>query len=80
LAGAAVEEGVTRKPGVEITVRLDNGGSLAVVQETVENEMFRVGSRVKVLTDYNGITRVSNLSYQPQTQPSPAATYPLPGR
>lgn len=80
LAGAAAEEGITRKPGWEITVRLDNGNSLAVVQEAVENEVFRIGSRVRLMTDFNGISRVSNLSYaQPGAMP-PAVTYPAPGR
>ena len=57
LAGAAAEEGVTRKPGVEVTVRLENGQVLAVVQED-EGEMFRPGERVRVLRD-SGTTRVT---------------------
>ncbi len=61
VAGAAAEEGMTRKAGVEVTVRLESGEIIAVVQEAQENEVFRVGSRVKVVTDYEGVTRVSNL-------------------
>lgn len=57
LAGAAVEEGATRTPGVEVTVRLDNGQFLAVVQAD-EGERFRPGERVRVLRD-GGTTRVS---------------------
>ena len=48
LAGAAVEEGVTRKPGLEITVRLDSGRYIAVTQEA--DVAFAPGERVRVLT------------------------------
>lgn len=34
VAGAAIEEGLTRRQGVEITVRLDDGRYLAVVRRT----------------------------------------------
>jgi outer membrane lipoprotein SlyB len=57
VAGAAVEEGATRKPGVEVTVRLDNGPYLAVVQED-GGEQFRPGERVRILRD-GGTTRVT---------------------
>lgn len=57
VAGAAVEEGATRTPGVEVTVRLDNGQFLAVVQAD-EGEQFRPGERVRVLRDA-GTTRVT---------------------
>lgn len=57
LAGAAVEEGVTRKPGLEITVRLDSGRLIAVTQEADEN--FAPGERVRVVTG-GGVTRVSH--------------------
>lgn len=57
LAGAAIEEGVTRKPGLEITVRLDSGRLLAVTQEA--DEAFSPGERVRVLTG-GGVTRVAH--------------------
>lgn len=57
LAGSAIEEGVTRKPGVEVTVQLDNGQYLAVVQED-EGERFMLGERVRILRD-GGTTRVA---------------------
>lgn len=57
LAGAAIEEGVTRKPGLEITVRLDSGRILAVTQEA--DESFAPGERVRILTG-GGVTRVSH--------------------
>ncbi len=57
LAGSAIEEGATRTDGVEVTVRLDNGQYLAVVQAD-QGEGFRPGERVRVLRD-GGTTRVS---------------------
>ncbi|MDD5403501.1 MAG: glycine zipper 2TM domain-containing protein [Sulfuricella sp.] len=57
LAGSAIEEGVTKKPGLEITVRLDNGRMIAVTQEA--DEAFRPGERVRVLTG-GGVTRVTH--------------------
>lgn len=57
LAGAALEEVATRKPGVEVTVRLENGRVIAVVQED-QGEGFRVGERVRVVND-GGTTRVA---------------------
>lgn len=58
VAGSAIEEGVTREDGVEITVKLDNGSMLAVVQEAAA-EQFHPGERVRVL-DGGGATRVSH--------------------
>lgn len=58
LGGAAIEEGVTRKPGLEITVALDNGRMIAVTQEDT-GEVFASGDRVRVL--YGGeATRVTH--------------------
>jgi outer membrane lipoprotein SlyB len=56
VAGQAIEEGTTRKNGVEITVRLDNGQLRAIVQE--ETDKFTPGQRVRLLTS-GGVTRVS---------------------
>lgn len=49
LAGAAIEEGVTRQDGVEVTVKLDDGTMVAVVQEVQENISFAVGDRVRLM-------------------------------
>ena len=57
LAGSAAEEGLTRKDGVEITVKLDSGNMIAVVQEA--DEEFNPGDKVRVL-EANGVTRVSH--------------------
>lgn len=58
VAGHALEEGTTRKQATEITVRLDNGQTIAVVQEGDPAE-FRNGERVRVLSGL-GETRVSH--------------------
>ena len=57
LAGSAVEEGVTRKEALEITVELDGGRMIVVVQEAVPGE-FRAGDLVRVLSG-QGETRVT---------------------
>ncbi|MDE2598253.1 MAG: glycine zipper 2TM domain-containing protein [Rhodocyclaceae bacterium] len=57
LAGSAVEEGVTRQAGLEITVRLENGQLIAVTQAA--DEAFQPGERVRVLSG-RGATRVTH--------------------
>lgn len=58
-AGSHIQQGAGSKAGLEITVRLDKGGSISVVQEANSRETFRVGERVRVL--YNGSkTRVTH--------------------
>lgn len=58
VAGAAIEEGVTRKNGVEVTVKLDNGQLVAVVQED-DGTQFRPGERVRILSGTSGGSRVT---------------------
>ncbi len=57
LAGNAIEEGATKKPGLEITVKLDNGELRAITQDA--DESFRPGERVRLLSG-NGVTRVTH--------------------
>ena len=57
LAGSAIEESATKKNAQEITVRLDNGQLIAVVQEA--GEYFNPGERVRVLSG-DGSTRVTH--------------------
>lgn len=57
VGGAAAEEAVTRQKGIEITVKLDSGRLIAITQTA--DEAFRVGDRVRVLSD-NFTTRVSH--------------------
>lgn len=56
VAGSAAEEGVTQRRGLEITVRLDSGRTIAVTQGA--DEYFHPGDRVRVLTG-SGVTRVT---------------------
>ncbi|HEX8541548.1 MAG TPA: glycine zipper 2TM domain-containing protein [Pseudomonas sp.] len=59
LLGSATEEGLTRTQGVEITVREDDGSMRAYVQQVQENEIFRVGERVRIMS-VNGTSRVTH--------------------
>lgn len=56
LAGQAAEGAFTRKAGLEITVKLDNGELRAITQEA--DETFRPGERVRLLSG-TGPTRVT---------------------
>jgi outer membrane lipoprotein SlyB len=57
VAGSAIEEGTTRKDGLEITVKMDSGELRAIVQEA--DEQFQVGERVRLLST-GGVTRVTH--------------------
>lgn len=57
VAGNAIEGSTTKKAGIEITVKLENGKLLAVTQEA--DEQFRPGERVRVLSG-GGVTRVAH--------------------
>lgn len=60
LAGAAAEEVITRQNALEITVELDNGRTISVVQ--AENNLtFQPGERVHVLSSPTA-TRISKIS------------------
>ncbi|MFO1428828.1 MAG: hypothetical protein U1F76_01600 [Candidatus Competibacteraceae bacterium] len=58
LLGAAAEEGFTRQPGLQITVRLDNGQMTAITQGA--DEAFAPDERVQVLMSPDGTYRVSH--------------------
>lgn len=47
LAGSAIEELGTRKSALEITIKLDGGGLIAIVQEA--DEKFSAGDRVRII-------------------------------
>ena len=68
VAGSATEEGVTRRQGYEITVKMDDGQTIAVVQEA--DVPFNPGERVKILTGYDGTIRVR------KTGTASTGTYP----
>ena len=57
LIGQHVEQNMNTRPGLEITVRLDNGNLTAVTQEA--DEPFNVGDRVRLLSS-GRTTRVTH--------------------
>lgn len=57
VAGNAIEQGATKKQGLEITVKLDNGQLRAITQDA--DESFRPGERVRLLSA-RGVTRVTH--------------------
>lgn len=57
VVGNRIENNVANKPGLEITVRLDNGSLTAITQDA--DESFNVGERVRLLSG-SGITRVTH--------------------
>jgi outer membrane lipoprotein SlyB len=57
IIGNNVEQSATERPGVEVTVLMDSGRYVAVVQEATEP--FRAGDRVRVLSG-RGMTRVTH--------------------
>ncbi len=59
LAGTAAEEKATRKAGLEITVELDNGRMMVVVQEA--DEEYEIGEKIRILEGSDGTTRVRKL-------------------
>jgi outer membrane lipoprotein SlyB len=60
-AGSHIGQNVTSRNGLEIEVRLnDGGGRISVVQEVNPRESFSVGDRVRVITGAGGRTRVSH--------------------
>ena len=61
LLGSAVEEGASHQRGLEITVQLDYGEVIAVVQAA--DEGFQVGDRVRVLRLADGSARVVQQTY-----------------
>ena len=54
--GAAAEEKITSYDGIELTVKLDSGSLITVVQEA--DVIFSVGDRVRVLTSGDGTVRI----------------------
>lgn len=57
LIGQEIERSGNERPGIELTVLLDSGRYIAVIQEA--DEMFRPGDRVRVLSG-RGSTRVTH--------------------
>lgn len=57
VVGAAAEEGFTRRKGQEITIELDDGGVISIVQEA--DQKIAINDTVRILTQPNGTKRVT---------------------
>ena len=57
LVGQALEEGVTGRKGLEVTVKLDNGSLVSITQAA--DEEFVPGERVRILSS-GGVSRVTH--------------------
>lgn len=55
--GYAAEKGITKQNGLEITVELENGQQLSIVQGA--DQQFSPGERVRVLRSSDGSARVA---------------------
>jgi len=56
VVGNKIEENASRKQGQEITVRLENGRIISVVQEVEETgAVFQPGQRVRILEQHNTV-------------------------
>ena len=59
IAGSHAGQAINTRPGLEMTIRLDSGETISVVQEANKREPFYEGERVRVLS--NGrTTRVTH--------------------
>ncbi|AKH21939.1 glycine zipper 2TM domain-containing protein [Sedimenticola thiotaurini] len=58
LAGQAAEKKLTTKQGQEITVRMESGEVLSIVQEVQDGQYFNPGERIRLLKQ-GGVTRVA---------------------
>ncbi len=57
VAGDQIDQNLSTRPGLEITVRLDSGDLRAITQDA--DEQFRTGERVRLLSG-SGVTRVTH--------------------
>jgi len=48
VAGNKAAQGITKRNGVNLTIKLDDGKTIAVVQEVNPDMLFRVGQRVQL--------------------------------
>jgi len=58
VVGSIIEEQATRTQGLELTIKMDSGKTLSIVQEVDNVNVFREGQRVRVLTQ-GALARVS---------------------
>ncbi len=48
VTGSQAAKSITTRNGVNLTIKLDNGNTIAVVQEVNPNMLFRIGQRVQL--------------------------------
>lgn len=60
ILGASAEEKISRKPGIKLTLKLEYGETIAIVQAKNDKEIFKVGDKVQVI-EKAGIKRVAHL-------------------
>jgi len=58
VVGSMIEEKATRAQGLELTIKMDSGKTLSIVQEVDSVNLFSAGQRVRVLTQ-GALARVS---------------------
>ncbi|MDC3278904.1 glycine zipper 2TM domain-containing protein [Litorivicinus sp.] len=58
VVGSMIEEQATRTQGLELTIKMDSGKTLSIVQEVDNVNVFPEGQRVRVLTQ-GALARVS---------------------
>ncbi len=58
VAGGAVEKKITTKAGLEITVKLEDGKTVAIIQEKTAQDNFRPGDAVQIIYGSDGTARV----------------------
>ncbi|MCM8788785.1 MAG: glycine zipper 2TM domain-containing protein [Candidatus Omnitrophica bacterium] len=58
VAGGAIEKKVTTKTGLEITVKLEDGRTVAIIQEKTDQDNFKPGDSVQVIYGSDGTARV----------------------
>ena len=58
VVGSMIEEQATRAQGLELTIKMDSGKTLSIVQEVDSVNAFIAGQRVRVLTQ-GALARVS---------------------
>lgn len=58
VAGGAIEKKLTTKIGLEITVKLEDGRTVAVIQEKTPEDNFRQGDAVQIIYGSDGTARV----------------------
>lgn len=56
--GMALDRSIQSKPGIEITVRLEDNRTVAIAQ--LADEPFNIGDQVKVLTGQDGKARITH--------------------